>query len=209
MAEVELVRLSDKKTIEVYFLDDFMKRIHEDIFGKDLSWANSSYTNTSLKEFLTEKELEGAKKFLLRKLSRKALLKSESSHLLQERSVDEESISLVLSQLENLSLYDDAHVLESKIRSRMRKNLGKDRIKRDLWSQRVPEEQFEDAFTKVESEENTDPVSQVLAVIKKSVKEPLDYQGKQRLMAKLMRRGFERDDIYEAFKKYNLGDLYD
>lgn len=187
------------RVIEVYFLGDLIKRIHVDIFGKNHSWAKDAHTELSLRELLLEKESAGAKRFLLSKLSRKALMKTEARHLLLERLIDEEAASEIISHLENLSLFDDAYLLESKIRSGMRKNLGKERIRRDLWKMKVPEELFEEIFKKVQKEENIDPVAQILIFIKKKGKgQHEEFAIRHSLTRKLLQRGFELDDIYRA-----------
>ena len=55
-------------------------------------------------------------------------------------------------------------------------------------------------------DQNRQEHQQLMQMIKKLVKEPLGAKEKQRLFAKLMRRGFEIDDINKALNK---GGTYD
>lgn len=192
---IELIE-EQNKIYQVYFSEEFIKNIHEDIMGKDLSWKNSSFSSREFKEFLLLKEKEGAKRLLLRKLARKALLTIEAKNLLLERFIDEETASEVISSL--LTYFDDASIMESKIRHKMRKSHAKDKIQRDLWKYKIPEEIFDETYMKVEEEENLDPISQICAFIKKK-----DQGDKQRLISQLYRRGYDLDDIHKSLSLLN------
>jgi len=187
---------------EVYEGDEFLGEIHEDIFGKGCQLPTEA-----LKEFLVEKARTGGKRFLLKKLARKGLLKAKAMELLLERCVSEEIAREIILELDHF--FDDEYLTESKIRSKMKKNLGKERVKRDLWGEKIAEDVFDEVYEKVEGEEG-DSVERAVQFIQKTVKDQKkleDYAEKQKLIAKLFRRGFELDDIHEALARIHVDTL--
>lgn len=207
MDQLELIASELKGVLEVYLRDELIRCVHEDIFGKQFSIPEPIGSEDALLAFLQEKEKEGSKRFLLSKLARKPLLTEQAKELLIERCVREDTIDEVLKELEGSFLFDDSYLIESKILGKMRKHLGKNRVKMDLWKDKIPEEAFETAFKKIQKEKNLDPVSSAVSFIKKTVKNPEGLNDKkevQRLKAKLFRRGFDPDVISKALRQFRI-----
>lgn len=199
----------EKGIFEVFFNGEFLQRVHTDIFGKSCSFPGQPDTAESLRQWIHEKEREGAKRFLLKKIANKPLLKEQARTLLKDRLVSEDVISDVLTDLERCFFFDDAYLIESKIAGKLKKHLGKDRVRMELWKEKIPEKAFEEAFQKVQTERGINPVSQALAFLKKAVKDPAHLQEikeRQRIKAKLFRRGFSAEVIASALKEFQIDD---
>ncbi|CRX37796.1 regulatory protein RecX [Estrella lausannensis] len=199
----------ERGVLEVYFDGELIQRVHVDIFGSNCSFKGQFYTPDSLRQWIQEKEREGAKRFLLKKIASKPLLKEQAKILLRERLVSEEVIADALADLERCFFFDDAYLIESKIAGKLKKHLGKDRVRMELWKEKIPEEVFEEAFQKVQKERGINPVSEALAFIKKTVKDPVlleEAKERHRIKAKLFRRGFNSEVIASALKEFQIED---
>ena len=197
---IELIK--NDAVIQVYFSEIFVKFIHEDIFGKDLTWRNSTFTVDGFKEFLMSKEKDGSKRFLLKTLSRKPLFTVDAHNLLVRRFIDESIVAETLTSLEHY--FDDAFLMEAKIRSKLRKKFGKDRIRREL---HISEQAFDEIYDKIQKQENLDPITQILKLIK-NPEDLTDRRIRKRWIGKLHQRGFELDDIYQSLTIANKNPYY-
>lgn len=123
---------------------------------------------------------------------------SELRERLLRKDFDEDVVNKVISKLEQKNYLNDKTFAEALIKSRMKKNYGALRIKRELLQKGVSKELIETEFEKLKPEENLEEFAQK----KLSSYRGLDPEhALQRLNRNLLQRGFTPDLVYEACEK--------
>lgn len=165
----------------------------------------------AIKESIEEKtgwteELNQGKKRALRLLERRDYSRKELSERLRKDGYDSELIARIMEYLDKYHYLDDARVAGSYIRSR-KEYKSKRELEYLLKQKGISEEEIDAALE--ENYKNEDGSSQEEAVIRKylqkyrvdeMVLEEMAYEEKQKLAAKLYRKGFGQEKIRKFLK---------
>lgn len=185
-----------KHAIFNLFLDDEpWKEVHASIFGKPprIDGLEEPFNKTFL-----EREWRYSKNFALRRLVQKNYSSYEIEKLLLERSVSKESIRKVVAELVKEGYINDLDWISNFIRRNKEKKYGPKNIVLKLRMKGVPEGEIERALGELEEQNSSSDQIKKLLETKYSKKDLSDFKEKQKVIASLIRRGFD----YEAILPY-------
>lgn len=204
----EITYSPDKQKKGVYFLSidgtlwrSFDSRIFPINVLKDL--INISTLNQFTDQW-QELEIRGAKSYALQKLSKKAYSSKELKKFLRDKLVSEDSTNLVLKNLKEKGFVNDQDWMESFIRVGIAKKLSPRALSEKLKAKGCSKEEIIKALEKNYSEKMK---KQILAgLIEKEInrfKAKDTSENRKKIIAKLYRKGFLLQDIYDLLKSNN------
>lgn len=179
----------------LYHNEEPLRDVHLFIFG-------SKIPTEATQEDIDRIEYEGAKRYVLKKLSQKAFASTELKALLKKYLVAEKTIQIVLEECMQKGYLDDQAWVESFIRSHMRRKCGPDAIKLKLLHKRIPLSLIESALHSLDSTESRQERIQALLQSRYKNRNLCDFNERQKTISALVRKGFGLDDIYETLTNY-------
>ena len=177
--------------------EDPFRDIHASIFGRspELSKCRSLGELETLLDVL---EYKGAKNYALKRLSIKSQPSTEMEKALKERLVSEKNRSRVIEEFVSLGYLNDNEWIERFIRLQTLKKQGPKTIFQKLKAKGLNDDQIIPIL-----EDHTSPESQqeqITALLngKYKSRDTTDYNQKQKVIASLLRKGFEFEQILKA-----------
>lgn len=140
--------------------------------------------------------------FCLRKLSQRSYSSYEMEKLLYDQLVSKETVERVISESIQLGYIDDADWIQRFIRRCSGKNMGARAVAQKLQAKGVPADEIDLPLAGWEEEHPaTDRIRELLAA-KYSECDFTDERERQKLIARLIRRGFRYEEIKEALRSF-------
>ncbi len=183
---VTIVPVERKRSVCAILVDEEeWRQIHTDIFGKkpEIPAIPGPEELAALVDLL---ELQGVRKYVLNKLSRRSYPSAELEKLLAERLVSEPTVNRILTECRQYGYINDEEWTERFISAQMRKGQGPHVIQQKLRAKGVsapalPNEQLSQIQALLQTKYRT-----------KNLKDPKE---RQKVVASLARRGFDFDAI--------------
>ncbi len=151
--------------------------------------------------------MEEKNRFLAGRKKAMALLSShdrtkwELCDRMEKAGFGQEEIEDAVAYVESFHYIDDLHYAVH-FANLYRETRSMQRIRQDLLKRHVPEEYIEMALEQVGWDDSPALCKEVGKLLQKRVPEELSYQEKQKIMAKLYRKGFRTDAIIHAIDNY-------
>ena len=193
---------NQREMFTIFVNGEEWRKIHRSIFGNTPPVPLGCQLLSDLEAWFQQIELQGAKKYSLRKLALKSQSSSELRTALQKALVSNTSIDSILNECEALGYLDDQDWIERFIKRQCEKKVGPLLIAAKLRSKGIKEEEITVAF------QNNPMIRaesfQILNIIQlRYSKEDLaDFHTRRKVFAALMRKGFHPQEILEALDSY-------
>lgn len=142
-----------------------------------------------------------AKRYALKRLASQSLLSDSLARSLKERLVSKSAIDAVIDELKSLGWLNDTLWTESFVRVQTSKKVGPRAIAQKLASKGVRGERLEAAMGEALGDE--EQKQQILSLLKGKYKSRnlRDFKERQKVVAALIRRGFDLSLIFSSFSK--------
>lgn len=181
----------DRKGLAVFVDGELICRLNRQIFGKKFKIPPRFASQEDLIQYLEKKEQEGAKKYLLRILSRQSLTTDEAKFRLYKRGVQPSICSQVVEMLSDY--FDDASYLTYFIDRQLEKGCGPKIIEQKLKAKGISPDKIENALQNISEEAEKKSLDKFFKKI--SSKEPITFKERQKIFTKLLRKGFSSDIV--------------
>ncbi len=198
-------QLEDKTRgfIAIFIDDEFWRRGHRSILGSKPALPKDCQEIGDLQTIYTSLEYAGAKKYAYQRLSIKGYSTFEMKKLLADKLVSPEASERVLAELQQLGYINDREWVAAFVRSQTGKRMGPQRIKARLRQKGIPADLIEQVIEKsADTEAQGEGIARLLATRYRS-RNLSDYHERQKVIAALMRRGYDLDEILDALKGHS------
>jgi regulatory protein len=151
-------------------------------------------------------DLEAAHRAALRALARRAHARFDLRRRLLQRQHPPNAVDGALDRLSAVGLLDDERFALDYAAAKARRGRGPARLVRDLQSQGVDRQVAEDAVRRSLAAEGVDPADAVRALAEKRARQLAGLPAavrKRRLVAFLVRRGFNGGEVREVVESLN------
>lgn len=181
--------------------------IHQSVFGKYPKFPKEINSKEEWITLFKQKEYSLVKQFVFRKLAKKSYYSEELIQKLKDNLVSTYSTNLILDECRNAGYINDDQWVEDYIRSCKNRKIGPRNIANKLREKGVPTEIIEEKLS-----QNDDTISQKEAIIglintKYRLKNLSDFKEKNKVIASLMRKGFNFDEIKAALDEKNYSSI--
>lgn len=152
------------------------------------------YTQPELDELVQTAVLDKAYMRALDLLSRRARSEWELRDYLRRKDYDQEVINSTMSRLEKAGYVDDLAFARAWIDNRrLLKSISRRKLWQELKQKRIADDIIEEALAEDETDE-----AKVLQDLIAKKRQQSRYQDKEKLLAFLMRQGYQYDDVRSA-----------
>ena len=151
-------------------------------------------------------DVEAAHRAALRALARRAHARFDLRRRLLQKQHPPAAVDAALDRLRSAGLIDDARFAVDYAAAKARRGRGPSRLARDLQAQGVDRRVAEDAVRTSLAAEGVDPIEAVRALAEKRARQLSGLPAavrKRRLVAFLVRRGFNGGDVREVVESLN------
>jgi regulatory protein len=194
--EIECRPSKGHRTIITIFCDgDPWRDVHLSIFGRRPQLPKNSATLTELSEFFFSLEFRQSRLFALRRLAAQSLPSSGLARLLRQRLVSEQTIERLIEELRQLGYLNDQDWTDSYVRRQMERRVGPRLIAQKLKEKGIAKMQH--SLAKAHDEENQKKAIHNLLNTRYRSRNLTNFKEKRKLIAALMRRGFDLPVILE------------
>ncbi len=200
--EIKWIPKEGRRGILTLLIDeDPIRDIHTSIFGRNPEFPKYS-TLAEVETYLQTLEYKGAKNYALKRLSIKSQPSTEMEKALKERLVSEEIRNKIIDEFTQLGYLNDEEWIERFIRLQTIKRQGPKAIFQKLKAKGLSD----DSITALLEQHATPELqqAQLLYLLKSKYKsrDLTDYKQKQKVIASLLRKGFDFEQILKA-----MGDI--
>lgn len=198
--KIEITPHEHRKGVLLLTVDEeFFREIHTSIFGRRPQF---SFHSEDVSEQFAQKEFERANFFVLRRLTQRSYSSFELRSQLVERLVSTATIDRVLDECVRLGYLDDVAWLESFIRGQKSKKIGPKMIESKLYQKGIPKSFYAQYLEKgMTDEEQMEGIEKLLNSRFRS-KDLSDYKEKQKVIASLIRKGFDFELVSRIINKW-------
>lgn len=190
--QISCLPSSDRQTVMTIFCDGVpWRKLHTSIFGRHPNLPQECH---SLQEFSHEfsvLEYRQAKSYALRRLSLQGMLSAALVRSLKERLVSQTTIERVLQDLCELGLINDDEWAASFIRTQQLKKFGPRAIAQKLANKGIKRETLQLALEQSASFDDQKTAILKLLQSRYSKRGLSDFKEKRKVVASLVRRGFD------------------
>lgn len=179
--------------------------IHESIFGKRPTFSFECSSQKEWKEQFFLKELSQVKLYVLRRLAMKSYYSGELIQKLKELLVSHQTIEKIIQEYTHLGYINDENWLENFINTCKARKMGPRSITQKMLNKGVPRDVIEQC-----SEKLCDKVSQQESIRKLLLtryrnRNLSDFKEKNKVIAGLLRKGFEFKEIQSSLRNIGSG----
>jgi regulatory protein len=153
------------------------------------------------------REAAAAKNYALRLIKIRLRSEKEIRDKFKTKEYSTEAVEEVVDFLKKIKLIDDRLFAKLWVESRIKRPLGLSRLKYELKIKGVDKGLIEEAIDRVK--ENYDEGAAITEVVRNKVKRMKGLPAekiKARLFGFLLRKGYSRDLVFDAIKKYGVSD---
>lgn len=202
--EIKCIPKEGRRGVFVIEVDgDPWREIHSAIFGKSPKFAPFDSFDAFETYFLNQ-ELKGARNCAIRRLSIKSLPSSELDKILKERFVTQTTREKIIQEFCNLGYIKDNEWIEGFIQQQVGKKVGPKVIAQKLRAKGISEEASSSIIEEFSSSETHHSQIQYLLQTKYRSRDLSDYKEKQKVIASLIRKGFDYIIINSVLGEENL-----
>lgn len=199
--KVQVTPKPERKDVLAVLLDDEdWCDIHISIFGKKPAFRSNYSTAEDFAEHFKELELQGAKRFILRRLSLHNMHTVEINSALEERLVDPKVIPELIEQFVEKGYVNDIEWVAGFVRRSIQQKQGPKAIKMKLKAKGITTTQIDSALTVYKSGDETKQNILKLINSRYRSRDLSDYKERQKVIAALARKGYDFADILAVFK---------
>ncbi|MFQ5728770.1 MAG: regulatory protein RecX, partial [Waddliaceae bacterium] len=173
------------------------KDIHRAIFGTK---PKIDLATEDLDEQFLELEYSLVKKYVFKHLGIKNYSSFELRRILQGCLVSETTISKIIEQCRHLGYIDDNDWIDVFVRHQRERNFGPKSIKMKLRAKGVPEHLITGVLESADDSRSEQQRILHLLNTRYASRDLKQYKEKQKVIAALVRKGFDLDQIYQAIK---------
>lgn len=192
-----------KNTYPLVVEDEVWRTVHVSIFGRSPTFSCSSAAELNARFDLLE--YKGGKSFILRRLSQKNYHSQELMAALSKRNVSKEVSERIVQEFVAQGYLNDATWLASFVRVLRCQRFGFKAILLKLMHKGIPKEEALEAISLFQ--ENEGEVDSTKASIEQLLqtryrnRQLTDRKERDKVIAALMRKGYELNEIFEVLKK--------
>lgn len=196
--EVKWVPKEGRRNILTLVVDgDPIRDVHVTIFGR-YPKLPSSTTLEELETFIHSIEYKGAKNYAIKRLSLKNQPSTEMDKALKERLVSQNNRDKIIEEFSKLGYLNDEEWITGFVRSQTNKQIGPKTIYQKLKAKGLPDESIAQIL-----ENNTSPEKQLTQIhhllkTKYKTRDITDYKQKQKVIASLIRKGFDFEQVRQV-----------
>lgn len=191
----------EKQSVLIVFCDGVPWRdLHVSIFGRKPSFPRC-HSIEEFTELFTAFEHSQVKNYALRRLSMQAMLSAALAKALKERLVPERVIEGVIKELIELRFLNDEEWTASFVRSQAARKMGPRAIAQKLFHKGVKGKELEKALEHSWGMDEQKSLIRGLLQKKYAKRNLEDYKERQKVVAALVRKGFEFSAILESIKE--------
>lgn len=189
--------------LTVYCDGSHWREIHTSVFGRKPLLPEHCTSLEDFSEQFATFEHRGVKNYCLRRLSMQSMLSTALKRSLKERLVPEAVIRKVIDELLELRFINDEEWAASFVRSQSSRKVGPRAIAQKLAQKGVRGEKLELALEK--SWDVNDQKTMILSLLKSKYakKDLTDFKEKQKVVASLIRKGFDLSVIFSCIPQRN------
>lgn len=190
--DVTCVPSTSRRSVLTIFLDgEPWREVHAGIFGKKPGLPSTCQSEEAFEELFAKMEVQMAKRYALKRLSLQSLLSDTLARSLKEKLVSRQAVDAVIGELNTLGWLNDKEWTASFVRGQSSRKVGPRAIARKLASKGVRGERLETALA--EAWDEGDQGEQIASLLKGKyrTRDLSDFKERQKVIASLVRRGFE------------------
>lgn len=196
---VTCICLDDRKGILSIKIDEEeWCRAHRSIIGHKPALPEECETLNELEELFYKLECSGAHRYALMRLGMKSHSSTELRRQLQLKLVSEALIEQIIEDYIQKGYLNDEEWLDSFIRIQSARNASPQSMKRRLRMKGLSIDQIEEAFDRVDLLANQQMYIKKLLETRYRSKNLKDGKERQKVIAALIRKGFDFDAISQA-----------
>lgn len=194
MISITICSKPQQPSHRLFYVDgEFWREVHVGIFGKRIDFPACAAIAEAEVEF-KKREQAGAKNYALRLLAMRSYPSSQLTKSLQRRLVSEDTAEAVTEWCKQQGYVSDEEWIKSFVRTQQARRVGPQRIKQKLFQKGISRAKAEAAVQGCSQKEQIQHLLQT-RYQKADLKIPKE---KQKVIASLMRKGFEYDAIIEV-----------
>ena len=145
-------------------------------------------------------EYKLAKLYAMRRLSRQSMLSSALAKALQQRSISEEIIEHLIVEFTRLGYLNDEAWVEGYVRGQTRRKQGPRAIAAKLINKGIARDEVSEVLSPLKSDEQQKSAILDLLATRYKQRDLKDQRERQKVIASLMRRGFNLSAILDLVK---------
>ncbi len=199
--KVDCVPHSERKLLlTIVCEDEAWKEIHTSIFGRRPSLPKHCQSLVEFAEQFNALEYNLAKQYVIKRLSVQSLPSATLQRALKQRLVSESTIERVINDFQQWGYLNDSEWTKNFVRRQMDRKLGPRAIAYKLSCKGLPKEHVEGAL-KVSGDESQQQAA-IAQLLKTRFRQRnlADFREKQKVIAALVRRGFDFSVILATLK---------
>lgn len=197
--KVSFVKKKERSSIWTILCDDQpWREVHGSIVGRHPIWSQKCETLDQLDAQFSAFEYQKAKLYAVKRLSLQAMLSTALVRSLKERLVSETTIHRIIEEFLNEGLLDDESWAQSFVRTQTARKVGPRAITQKLARKGLKREELQEVVQ--DAWESEDQKALVMQLLKsRYVRRNLsDYAERQKVVASLIRRGFDLSVILDC-----------
>jgi regulatory protein len=174
------------------------REVHAAIFGRRLSFSKSCQTKEDLEEEFARLEYQYAKVYAVKRLALQGMLSSALARSLTERLVSKETTERLIEEFLEQGLLNDESWAASFVRTQKAKKMGPRAITQKLAHKGVRGEILKEAVHEAWNAQDQEALIRQLLKTRYARRNLSDYKERQKVVASLVRRGFDLSAILGA-----------
>lgn len=187
------------KSVMTIFCDGSPWRdVHTTVFGRRPVLPQGCESLIEFSEQFSIIECRQAKNYAIRRLSLQGMLSTALARALKDRLVSEKAIREAICELTDLGFINDEEWAASFVRSQNNKKVGPRAIAQKLAHKGIRGERLEQALEKSWDPEEQKMLIKSLLKSKYAKRNLSDFKEKQKVVASLIRRGFDMNIIFNC-----------
>lgn len=187
--------------MEIYVDEELWRDVHNSIFGRKPALPRHVSTLEELSVWFEKEELRLVKQYVLKRISIKNYHSLELYHNLAERLVSEHNAKSVIQEFKRLGYINDNDWMESFIKGQMNKKMGPRAILMKIRSKGIPIEAATQFMDQYDSPELRLERLEALIGRRYRTRSLTEFSDRQKVIAALIRKGFQVEDIRKAIQK--------
>lgn len=185
--------------------EDSIRDVHTAILGRNPKIPSCACID-ELETILNTLEYKGAKNYAIKRLSIKSQPTTEMDKALKERLVPENIREKIINEFTQFGYINDEEWIDGFIRVQLIKKMGPKAIYQKLKVKGIPNELITQFLEKHSSSETQQAqIKQLLSTRYKSC-DLTDYKQKQKVIASLLRKGFDFEAVRNTLGKMDNSD---
>lgn len=205
---IACVYLDERKGIFMITVDEEeWRKAHRSILGSKPSFPEECGTLRELEEHYKKLECSGAHRYALMRLGMKSHSTSELRRQLQLKFVSEEMIEQIIEDYTKKGYLNDQEWLDSFIRIHIARNTGPQVMMTKLRLKGLPSVLIEEAFERAGLRANQQMQIKKLLSTRYRSRNLEDGKERQKVIAALVRKGFDFHSIFEALRIINDSEI--